>query len=1061
MSFIRTAVERPVATLMGCLVILLLGIVALTELSIDLLPDVSFPTISVVTVYQGAGPEQIETLLTRPMEQALASVQGVERLMSESVEGSSQVRVQFAWGTDLDAAMGEISGRVERLKRNLPEGVEPPYLRRFDVASSPIVYFGLSGAASPAELTQIAETIVIPRFERVDGVAAAELRGRFQREIEVDLNRDKLAALNMPVSEIVTALQAANQTRPAGVFRRGDLNLLIRGGGEFRSLEEMRNTVIRETGDAIVRVRDIATVQDGQADVTELTRVNGQPGIMIYVNKRSGANTVAVSDGLLDAAEELNRSLRDVALSVRIDKAEFIRQAIRNVRAAALLGAGLAILVLIVFLHDARSTLVVGVSMPLAVFATFLLMYLKGFSLNIVSFGGLALGIGMLVDNSIVVLESIFRQRELGLSQKEAAVRGTTEVAGAVVASTLTTLIVFLPLIFIESVTGILLHQLAWVVSFSLVCSLVTSLTLTPVLAAYWLGDSKGTGGRKLHAVFRPLHRVNEGIVGGLERSYAAVLKRALRNRAVFGIAMLLAVCISAGLWPRIGTEFLPKTDDGDLRTFLKMEPGIHLDRLDEQARQIEAVIAKRVPEAVSTSAFIGGDVDDGNEWNEAWFATQLLPRSERTRTRGEVRKALADAIGDVPGATIRVTEADDQALGRLFRSDGSGAVVVEVRGFDLDTSDALAEQVAETMRDIPGFVNVEVGREDRRPEMAAQIDRIAVGAAGLNVGMIAQTLESAVRGIEATVFREAGEEIPIRVRLRPEDRASLADVQQIGLNVPDGRIVPLKNFVSFDTDQSPVTIRRLDRQRIIDVSADVEGRDLGSAVEELQTVLERQQVPEGFSINIAGDWEQQQKSFSALLTGFLLAVLLMYMVMAAQFESLRDPFVILVTLPLGGIGVVLTLLLTGTTLNVQSFIGLVVLAGIVVNNAIVLVDYFNLLKREEPGLTVDALVVRGSVRRFRPIVMTSLTTILAMLPVAFGWGEGGELQAPMARVVVGGLTSGMLITLFAIPLLTHWRLTSRRRRDNAAGSALESHFSEQPRQTSSPGARPELVHAG
>ncbi len=957
MTLIRTAVERPVATLMGCLVVLLLGIVSLRELSIDLLPDVSFPTVSVVTVYEGAGPEQIETLITRPMEQALASVQGVERLSSESIEGSSQVRVQFAWGTDLDAAMGEISGRVERLKRSLPEGVEPPYLRRYDVASSPIVYFGLSGDISPAALTQLAETTVIPRFERVDGVAAAELRGRFQREIEINLDRDKLAAIDMPVSEVVAALQAANQARPAGVFRRGDLNLLIRGGGEFQSLDEMRNTVIRDVGNAIVRISDVATVEDGEADKTELTRIDGQPGIMIYVNKRSGANTVAVSDGLLEAAEELNKSLRDATVSIRIDQAEFIRQAIRNVRTAALLGAGLAVLVLVVFLHDARSILVVGVSMPLAVFATFLLMYLKGFTLNIVSFGGLALGIGMLVDNSIVVLESIFRQREIGLGRKEAAIRGTAEVAGAVVASTLTTLIVFLPLIFIQGVTGILLHQLAWVVSFSLICSLITSLTLTPVLAAYWIGETSGPG---MRAFFAPLHRVNEFFVHGLESGYERLLHQALRYRGVFTAVMVLVVCVCAGLWPRIGTEFLPKTDDGDLRTYLRMEPGIHLDRLDEQARKIEEVIAREVPEAVSTSAFIGGDTDDGDEWNEAWFATQLKPRSERQRSREDVRKAVADAIGTLPGATVRVTEADDQAFGRLFRDSGGGAVVVEIRGFELDAADRLAEDVAEQMRQISGFVNVEVGREDRRPEMAVQIDRIAVGGAGLNVGMIAQTLESAVRGIEATVYRVSGEEIPIRVRLRPEDRASLADVQSIGVAVPDGRIVPLKNFVSFSPDQSPVTIRRLDRQRVLDVTADVEGRDLGSAVAELQAAIAAKKLPDGFSINIAGDWEEQQKSFGTLLTGFLLAVLLMYMVMAAQFESLRDPFVILVTLPLGGIGVVLTLLLTGTTLNVQSFIGLVILAGIVVNNAIVLIDYYNLLKVEQPDLTAEQLVIQG-----------------------------------------------------------------------------------------------------
>lgn len=1030
MGIIRASVNRPVTTLMVCIAIVLLGSVALSRLSVDLLPDIDLPTLSVVAVYEGAGPEQIETLITRPLEQALASVQGVERLVGESMEGSCQVRVQFAWGTDLDAAMGEVSAQIERLKRSLPEGVEPPYLRRYDLASAPIVYLGLSGDVGPAALTRLAETVVIPRLERIDGVAAADLRGGYLREIQVNLKREKLAALGLGVSEVTSALQLANQSRPAGNVRRGDLNLLIRGGGEFRTLEDIRNTVVRQAGDAIVRVRDIATVTDGQSDLTELTKINGQPGLMLFVNKRSGANTVAVSDRIQEAIEELNLTLRGAELSVRIDKAQFIRNAIGNVQAAALIGAGLAVIVLVIFLHDARSTLIVGVSIPLAIFATFLLMYLQGFTLNIVSFGGLALGIGMLVDNSIVVIESVFRHRELGRSRKDAAVRGTAEVAGAIIASTLTTLIVFLPLIFIQGVTGVLLHQLAWVVSFSLVCSLVTSLTLTPVLAAYWLG---GETDGPVHRFFEPMHRLNRRIVGAFEAAYVSILKISLRHAAVLLILVCLAGSVALGLIPRIGTEFLPKTDDGELRTYLAMEPGIRLERLDEQARKIEQIIAETVPEATSTASFIGGDVDDGDEWNEAWFATNLVPRTDRTRSREEIRRALAEAIGEIPGATVRVTAADDQALGRLFRDSGAGAVAIEIRGYELETADQIAEDVVKVMEQVPGFVNIEVGRQDRRPEMAARIDRMKVGSAGLSVSDIAQTLEATVQGVEATVYRVSGDEVPIRVRLQAEDREQFSDVERVGLMIPDGRIVPLKNFVDFASDDSPVTIRRLDRQRVVQVTADVDGRDLGAAIGELQPMLTAMPLPEGFSVNIAGDWQEQQESFSALQVGFLLAMLLMYMVMAAQFESLRDPLLILATVPFAGIGVVLTLIVTGTTLNVQSFIGLVILSGIVVNNAIVLVDYYKLLRAEHPHADVETLVVRGARRRFRPIVMTTSTTVLAMLPVAFGWGEGGELQAPMARVVVGGLLSGTLVTLFAIPVLTRYRLRWGEKRPQAA----------------------------
>lgn len=1018
MTLIRTVVERPIATLMGCLVLLLLGSVALSRLSIDLLPDVSYPTISVVTVYEGAGPEQIETLITRPMEQTLASVQGIERLTSESMEGSNQVRLQFAWGTDLDAAMGEVSSRIERLKRNLPDGVQPPFLRRYDVASAPIVYLGLGGNIGAPALTRLAEDIVVPRLERVNGVAAARLRGGYIREIEVNLDRDKLAALNMGVAEVTSALQLANQSRPAGNFRRGDLNLLIRGGGEFQSLKDIEDTVVRESGEAIVRVRDVATVVDGQADLTELTRVNGEPALMIYVNKRSGANTVAVSDALQEAITELNDTLRGAQLTVRVDKADFIRQSIDNMRSAALMGAALAVLILVVFLHDLRSTLVVSAVMPLAILSTFLLMYLKGFTLNIVSFGGLALSMGMLVDNSIVILESIFRQRELGLERKEAAIRGTSEVAGAVIAGTLTTVIVFIPLIFVEGVAGVLLHQLAWVVTFSQICSLVVGLSITPVLAAYWLGESN----QKLRSgLFAPMHRFNHRLISGSVVIYTGFLRRILRHGGLVAFLLVFIFAVTVGLWPRIGTEFMPQADDGELRVYLKMEPGIHLDRLDEQARAIEQAIRDHVPEATSTTAFVGGDADDGDEWNEGWFATTLVPRTERSRTREEIRKALADAIGPIPGATVRVTAAEDRAFGRLLRGSG-GAVVVEIRGHDLATGDRLAAEVADLMSGTEGFINIEIGREDHRPEMAAQIDRIKVGAAGLRVSDIAETLEATVRGVEATVYRDDGDEVPIRVRLRAEDRSRFADVEHVGLSMPDGRVVPLKNFVSFAPDQAPMTIRRLDRQRVVEVSADVEGTDLGTAVTQLQTKLRTMPLPEGFSINLAGDWEEQQKSFLALTFGFIMALTLVYMVMAAQFESLRDPLSILVAIPFGLVGVLLILVLTNTTLNVQSFIGLVILVGIVVNNAIVLVDYYKLLKIQEPDLSPEELAVRGAARRFRPIVMTTATSVLGTLPIALGLGEGGELQAPLARVVVGGLLTGTVVTLIVIPLITSWR---------------------------------------
>ena len=1050
MNLTKLAVHRPVSTLMACLIVVLLGGMSLSRLSIDLMPDVTFPTVSVTTVYEGAGPEEIETLITRPLEQALGSVHGVERLQSSSLEGSSNVRVRFAWGTNLDAAIGDIRAAIEKTRRNLPENIEPPWIRRFDIADSPIIYLGVASDLDPIALTRLAEKTIVPRLERVDGVAGVRVRGAVRREIQVDLDRGRLETLNMGVNEVVDALQRDNVTNPAGDFERGNLNLLVRSRGDFRSVEEIRQTVVRVHEGGIVRVQDVARVVDGEERRTELTRVNGKPGLLIYVNRQagSGANTVAVSDAVHHAVEELNRELRRATLSVRLDKAEFIRQAIRNIQRAAGLGMGLAVIVLIAFLHSFRSTLVIGVTMPLAVLATFVLIYFQGFTLNIVSFGGLALGIGMLVDNSIVVLESIFRRREQGQERFTAAVEGTAEVTGAIVASTLTTLIVFLPLLFVQGITGVLLHQLAWVVSFSMLCSLLASITLTPVLAAWWIGDedfARRDGG--WYGMVSRFHHWNRSLFRGIEQSYARVLRVCLQHGGLTAGGLLLLISVSVGLAPRIGSEYMPKADEGDLRVTTEMAPGIQLDRLDEQSRKIEETILEHVPEAHTVASFIGGDLDDADDWNRAWFRINLSPKTSREQTAEEIRELLSRQIGQVPGMNIRVQVQSNTMASRMIRRQGGGneSLVVEIRGFDMDTADQLALEVERVMKEVTGLVNVQVQKQERRPELLARPDRVRANLLNVTVGDISETLETTMRGTSATVFREDGDEFDVLVRLQQSDRRQEADLFRVGVATNDGHVVPLANLVEFTPGQATVSIDRLDRQRYLTVTADVADRELGYVVADLQERLGGIPVPEGFSVNISGDWEEQQKSFAVLQTGFILAILLMYMIMAAQFESLVQPLLVLVSVPLGGVGVIAMLVFTGTSLNVQSFIGLVMLAGIVVNNAIVLVDYVSQLRAREPDTPLIDLVVRGSERRFRPILMTTLTTVLAMIPVASGWGEGGELQAPMARVVIGGLISGTLTTLLAIPLLLTWQgrwqtrsaTAGNRRNDQPSASSL------------------------
>ena len=609
-------------------------------------------------------------------------------------------------------------------------------------------------------------------------------------------------------------------------------------------------------------------------------------------------------------------------------------------------------------------------------------------------------------------------------------------MASAIVASTLTTLVVFVPLLFIGDQTGVMLRELAIVVSFSLICSLIASLTLTPMLTTQLVTTSDAGHFRWVKVIVRLIHGINARSFGAVEWCYGKLLNVSLKFP--LGVAFLLILCLAtvAGLSPRVETEFLPKTDEGRIIVNTEMAPGIRLERLAEKASLVEEIIRKTTPESQTTASFIGDDSDDADDWNEAWFSLHLESRDQRTRTVEEIRKDLSEKIGTVPGMSINVRVRNDLFGSRMFSSNGDG-VAVEIRGHDQKTAEELSQRVSKAMEVVPGLINIEAYQADRQPEVSVEIDRARSSALGISVSDITQTLETAIQGSRTTVFRENGNEYNVVVRLRESDRASVGDIGQVGVVGPGGQVIALKNLVTLSTGESAVGITRLDRQRVHWVGCNVEDRDLGHAVQDLQRELRKIPSVDGFTVSVSGDWEDQQKSFKALTNGFILAVILMYMVMASQFESIGAPLLILLSLPLASIGVVTILLTTETTLNVQSFIGLVMLSGIVVNNAIVLIDYMIQLKRRDPDRPGIEIVQQAALRRFRPILMTTLTTVLAMLPIAMGIGDGGELQAPMARVVIGGLTSGTLITLIAIPLA--WYAAFGRRSQATGRSHVES----------------------
>ena len=1017
MNLPEFSIHRPVTVLMACLVAMLLGAIAFIQIPVDLMPETEYPTISVTTRYEGVAPEEMETLISRPLEQALASAPGAEEVTSSSTEGNSSVRVRFVYGTNLDEAANEVRERVDRRRNTLPDDIEPPVMYKFDVSQFPIMFLSISSdTKGPKELRHYAEQSLQYRLERVPGVAQSRVSGGLRRQIHVYLDLKKIRALNLSVAQIVQTLRRENLNRPVGPVFEGRYEVLLRTQGEFENLDDILNVAVATRGGVPVYVRDIATVEDSNEDVRYIVRVNGQSAVRMFIYKQSGANTVKVSEGVWKEVNKIHAEGLPVKMESTWDSADFIRASINNVNDSALIGAGLAVFVLLFFLRSLSSTLIIGTAIPISVISTFALMYFNGFTLNTVSFGGLALGVGMLVDNGIVVLENIYRHREGGLDLKQAAIVGSREVGTAITASTLTTIAVFVPVLFMGGVSAQQFEQLAWVVSFALFCSLVVALTVVPVLCSQFLGRGVGKERRGLTGV---VSRWAGTVQERWTNSYGRVIEASLDHKAVVTVTAAALFGVSLYLLPLIGVELQPEVDEGQIQIDLKLEPGTRVEVTDETMQRMTEIVNREVPEATYIMTEAGSSSTFRyTGMNEGRVRIDLVNQSQRDRSAAEVASLLRPLMQLEPGMIVqtRVSSGMFRRSGSGFGGDGD-RLSVEVRGHDMEVIRGLAEQVREAMRATPGVVSAQLSRLPGVPEMLISVDRAKASSMGLSVAEVADTLETAIGGTRASLYREEGDEYDILVRLREEDRLNLGQVNDVPISLLDGSTIPIESVVRMKRQEGPTEITRADQQRIIEVTGTIADRDLGSIVADLQVALDRIEKPDDYEFRFGGEYEEQQEAFQQMTFAAILALILVYMVMASQFESLRDPFIILFSIPLAGIGVVLMLLLTGTTFNMQGFLGVIVLVGIVVNNAIVLVDYTNLLRREH-GYQLREAVVASGVRRLRPILMTTVTTVLGLVPMALGLGEGGELQAPMARVVIGGLTTSTLITLVFIPVV-------------------------------------------
>ena len=1011
MSLSTASIHRPVTVLMVCLIAILLGVVAFVNIPVDLMPEIVYPTISIRAEYEGVAPEEMETLVVRPLEEAFSAAPGVEEIYSSVNEGLCYVRVGFDYGTDIDEAANELRTRLDRRRRYLPEDMDPPTMYKYDSSQYPIIFLTVSADNMDAkELRHYVEKQLQYRLERVPGVAAFTVRGGLRREIHVNLDLKKLRALELSIPQIVQMLRQENMNRPVGPVEEGRFDVLLRTRGEFQSLEEIRNVVLTTRNSVPVHVRDIATVEDGHEDADYLVSVDGKPGVRMYVYKQAGANTVTVSGGLWEEVDGIHKAFPNIRIEKTRDSADFIQASISNVQRAMLQGAGLAVLVLLFFLRSLSSTLIIGIAIPISVITTFALMYFNGFTLNTISVGGLALGVGMLVDNAIVVLENVYRHREGGKPIFEAAVAGSREVAMAITAATLTTIAVFVPVLFLGGIASQVYKQLAYVVSFSLLCSLAVALTVVPGLCAKL--STGRTPGRRIAHVNRFLGSSQQDLAEG----YGNVLRWSLAHKAVVVLSAALLFGVAVSLAPYLGFELQPEVDEGEVRVNVELEPGTRVEVTDAVMQELRRVAADTVPQIETSMVTSGGSSrSTGSGEHVGEMRLNLIPRSERRRTAREVANELRERLQIQPGMLVRT-----RVSGGMFRRMGSedeDRLSVQIRGHNIDTAAQLAETVREAMVRVPGIAEPTISQRPGMPEMLVEVDRLRAANMGLNVSDIATTLETAIGGTRSSMYRKEGDEYNILVRLREEDRLELGSVGHVPLSTPLGRTIPAESVIELRRQEGPTHISRVNQERRLFVSGAIADRDLGSVVRDLQAELGAIPMPEGFSIEFGGEYEEQQETFRSLFLAAILALILVYMVMAAQFESLRDPFLILFSVPLATIGVVLMLLLTDTNFNQQAFLGIIVLLGIVVNNAIVLVDYTNLLRRDH-GFGLHRAVVTAGIRRMRPILMTTITTVLGLAPMALGIGEGSELQAPMARVVIGGLAASTMITLVFIPVM-------------------------------------------
>lgn len=1016
MKIAEFSVNRRVTTAMLAMILVVLGFIAFTSLGLDFFPDIEFPTVSVVTTYSGASSEDIENTITRPLEQIINTISRVKEVNSMTTEGASVIMVEFEWGTNLDFGAQDIRDQIGLYRNFIPEEASDPLVVKFNIGQMPIIFGGITADRPSLELKELIEDEVAPRLERIDGVAAAQVFSMDTREILVAVDKAALESLNVSFDQILMALRMENLNLPAGRVTERHSEYLLRTLGEFQSLADIRNTIIAstQTGQPVY-LTDVAEVRDTLKDTRLISRTQGEKAVFYFISKRSGANTVTTAQAVNRELERIKPTLPpDVTFYPFMDQAEMIQRVIRRTGNNALVGGILAIFFIFVFLRNWRPTVTIALAIPLSVITTFIAFYLAGYTINLLTLGGLALGIGMLVDNSVVVIENIFRHMEEGEKREEAAKKGASEVGMAITASTLTTIAVFFPMVFAQGITGRLTRGLALAIAFSLLASLFVALTIVPMVASvlFKANNRQDAGGRNRRKIqfekFRDFYR--------------RILQWTLQHRALVLGGTLGLLVLSFAIVPFLGTEFMPAMDQEMIMLQVKMPVGTSLEETNRVVTMVERLMAQE-PEVVNVSVQVGSQAEEnpadmaggmsttGSHEGLLWVG--LKPLRERNLSDVEVMEKIRRKL-----PKLKDVKFESLDLGQAMMGGATAPVEIKIFGKEIDILKQVGDNIVERIRDVEGLRDVTHSLAEGKPEYHINIDREKASRMGLKVSQVGNVIQTASLGKVATRYREGNEEIDIRVRFEEKFRDNLEDIRSIPIMTPLNTMISLGEVAAITLGEGPIRINRENQARVITVTGNIVGRDLGSVVKDIRGRIAdiESGLPAGYFTEFGGQFEQMQEAFVIMAAAFALATLLVYMIMASQFESFRHPFVIMFTIPLSIIGVIVALLVSGRPVSLPVLIGFIILGGIAVNNGIVMVDYINQLKKR--GVDKKEAILQACAVRLRPVLITAFTTILGMMPMAISISEGAEMRAPMAVTVVGGLMATTLLTLFVIPII-------------------------------------------